>query len=261
MNNNYAVITGASRGLGKSFALQLAKKGKNLILISLEGENLPTFANELSVKYNIKSLFFETDLTILNSVMEIAGKINHNYNIDMLINNAGTGGSKKFEDASAEYLYNILQLNITATIMLTRLLLPNLKNRKRSFILNVSSLAAFSPIGYKTVYPASKAFIHSFSRGLYQELKDTGVFVSVINPGAMKTNADVTKRIEHQGFRGKLSLLDPEKVAERALRKLEKRDTVIMMNHFSWLMLKLTPIWIRLPLLTNAVKRELSVKV
>lgn len=75
-------------------------------------------------------------------------------------------------------------------------------------MLNVSSLAAFSPIGYKTVYPASKAFIHSFSRGLYQELKDTNVFVSVVNPGPMKTNAEVSRRIEEQGFWARITCLD-----------------------------------------------------
>lgn len=87
-----------------------------------------------------------------------------------------------------------------ATSLLTHQLLPNLQKSSKAYVLNVSSLAAFSPIGYKTVYPASKAFIHSFSRGLYQELKDTNVFVSVVNPGPMKTNAEVSRRIEEQGF-------------------------------------------------------------
>ena len=81
----------------------------------------------------------------------------------MLINNAGIGGSKKFSDASGSYIEKIIQLNVLATSLLTHQLLPNLQKSSKAYVLNVSSLAAFSPIGYKTVYPASKAFIHSFS--------------------------------------------------------------------------------------------------
>ncbi len=119
-------------------------------------------------------------------------------------------------------------------------------------------MAAFSPIGFKTVYPASKTFIHSFSRGLHEELKDTNVFVSVVNPGAMKTNKDVCKRIEKQGFLGKLTLLDPDHVASYSIRQLFKKDSVIMVNPISWLLMKILPIWIKLPLMTQAIKKEME---
>jgi len=128
----------------------------------------------------------------------------------------------------------------------------------QSYILNVSSMAAFSPIGYKTVYPASKAFVHSFSRGLYAELKDTNVFVSVVNPGAMKTSKEITARIEKQGFLGKLTLLEPEKVAKYCIKQLFNKDTVIMVNPLSWAILSIIPIWIKLPLMTRAIKREIT---
>ena len=117
-------------------------------------------------------------------------------------------------------------------------------------------MAAFSPIGYKTVYPASKTFVHSFSRGLNAELRGTNVFVSVVNPGAMKTNPEITKRVEKQGKLGKISLLDPGKVAEKSINGLFRKDSVIMVNPFSWLALSLIPVWIKLPLMTRAVKRE-----
>lgn len=122
-------------------------------------------------------------------------------------------------------------------------------------------MAAFSPMGFKTVYPASKAFIHHFTRGLYQELKNTNVFVSVVNPGPMKTNHDTTERINRQGWLGKLGLLPPEKVAAISIRQLLKRDTMIMLgwgNSFSWLLMKIIPIWLRLPLLTKAIEREIK---
>jgi short-subunit dehydrogenase len=145
-----------------------------------------------------------------------------------------------------------------ATSLITHQLLPNLLKQPQAYILNVSSMAAFSPIGFKTVYPASKTFVHSFSRGLHEELKDTNVFVSVVNPGAMKTNPDVSKRIEKQGFLGKLTLLDPTKVANYCIKQLFKKDSVIVVNPVSWIIMKILPIWIKLPLMTSVIKKEIE---
>src|SRR5690606_35591644 len=199
MEGKYAVITGSSQGLGKSFAYELAKNGWNLILISLPDENLQHMSKRLNSLFGIRAFYYETDLTIKDNVMAVCNWINGNFDIQMLINNAGIGGTKRFDEVSSAYIEKIIQLNVLATTLLTHQLLPNLKRQEKSYVLNVSSLAAFSPIAYKTVYPASKAFIHSFSRGLYQELKDTSVFVSVVNPGPMRTNPDTTKRINEQG--------------------------------------------------------------
>lgn len=258
MDNSYAVVTGASQGLGKSFAKELAKKGINLILISLPDQDLEEFSKNLQKEFGVQVVFRETDLSITENVLSLATWINKTYNVSILINNAGIGGTKKFEDTTVSYIEKIIQLNVVATSLLTHQLLSNLKKQAKAYILNISSLAALSPIGYKTVYPASKAFVHSFSRGLYQELKDTNVFVSVVNPGAMATNSEVSKRIEQQGILGKLTLLNPDKVARKCIKQILKRDTVIVVNPLSWLLLHILPIWIRLPLMTNAIKREVQ---
>lgn len=259
MENTFAVITGASLGLGKSFAQEMAKQGKNLILISLPGEGLPDLCNHLEKQYGIKAIGYETDLSVKENVLTISKDINKNFKVSFLINNAGIGGTKRFDEVSSLYIEKIIQINILATSLLTHQLLPNLKERSSSYILNVSSLAAFCPIGYKTVYPASKAFIHSFSRGLCQELKKTNVFVSVVNPGPMRTNDEVKRRIKEHGFFGEITSLNPDKVARYCINQIQKRDTVIMVNHMSWLFLKILPIWIKLPLLTNKIKKELNV--
>lgn len=254
----FVVITGASQGLGKEFALEFAKRKMNLILVSLPAQHLLELSNEISTKYDVKTSCYETDLAIIENVLALSTWVNNNFNVHILVNNAGAGGSKRFMEANVDYINYIMQLNVVATSILTHQLLPNLMKQTQSYILNVSSMAAFSPIGYKTVYPASKTFIHSFSRGLYQELKNTNVFVSVVNPGAMKTNIETTKRINKQGFLGKLTLLDPEKVARYCVKQLFKKDTVIMVNPVSWAILKLLPIGIRLPLMTNAIKKEIE---
>jgi short-subunit dehydrogenase len=258
MKELYTVVTGASQGLGKSFAYELAQRNENLILVSLPNQNLRELCMELQSRFKIKIHSFEIDLTRKSNVLKLASWINDNFNLKMLINNAGIGGTKEFEKAGVHYLDNIIQLNVMATSLLTHQVLPNLQRHHKAYILNISSLAAFSPIAYKTVYPASKAFVYSFSRGLYEELKDTNVFVSVVNPGPMKTNDEVTKRIESQGFFAKMTSLDPDQVAVFCLNRLEKRDTVIMVNQFSWLFLKILPVWLKLPMLSNKIKKELA---
>ncbi|PKF75707.1 SDR family NAD(P)-dependent oxidoreductase [Chryseobacterium sp. PMSZPI] len=255
---SYAVITGASQGLGKSFAENLAKKHINVILVSLPDQNLQKLCQELEDTYQIKAYYYEVDLSINENVIKLTKWLNASFDIYILINNAGLGGTKKFTEASSDYINAILQVNVAATSLITHQLLPNLLKQPKAYILNVSSMAAFSPIGFKTVYPASKTFIHSFSRGLHEELKDTNVFVSVVNPGAMRTNADVCERIEKQGFLGKLTLLDPDNVASYSIRQLFKKDSVIMVNPISWLIMKILPIWIKLPLMTQAIKREIE---
>lgn len=254
----YAVVTGASQGLGSAFARELARQKLNLVLVSLPGQSLAAFAQSIGITYRVRVHYYETDLAVKENVSALCKWINENFEVQVLINNAGLGGTKKFTEASMQYIDTIMQVNVVATSLLTHQLLPNLLQQKEAYILNVSSMAAFSPIGYKTVYPASKTFIHSFSRGLSQELKNTGVVVSVVNPGAMATNADVTSRIKKLGLIGKLTLLKPEKVAGRCIRQLFRKDKVIMVNPWSWLAMALLPIWIKLPLLTHNIKKEIQ---
>jgi uncharacterized protein len=256
MNDQFAVITGASQGLGRAFAIELAKRKYNVVLVSLPGQNLGDLSDWIREEFQVQSFYKETNFSFDSNIRNLACWINENFNVSILINNAGMGGTRSFADASIDYIDTIIQVNVKATALLTHQLINNLKRQPRSYILNVSSIAAFSPVGYKTVYPATKAFVHSFTRGLYEELKDTNVFVSVINPGAMATNKEVTSRIEKQGFLGRLTLLDPSKVARYAIGRLLKRDTVIMVNPFAWLISYLLPVWIKLPLMTNIVKRE-----
>ena len=262
MNTNslpYSLITGASQGLGKAFALELAQRNHNLILVALPNENLSQVADEIKA-LGVEVHHCETDLSIKENLLELADWVNANFQLNMLINNAGCGGTKPFMKADLDYLDGIIQLNMRAVVFLSRLLLPNLMKQSQAYILNVSSMASFSPIGYKTVYPASKRFVQDFSRGLYQELKETKVHVSVVHPGPMKTNPSVTERIEKQGIFGQIGLLSTEKIAQIAINKLLRKKAVILLgrfNQFIWLLMTIIPTWIKLPLITRTVKREI----
>ncbi len=257
----YTLITGASTGLGKELAKECARLGKNLILTALPGENVNRFGFQLSLDFEIKIRTFETDLTKFGTVEQLVHDID-NLEIEILINNAGVGGTKSFLEAKTEYIDQIVLLNMRALVLLTHLLLPVLRKQEKAYILNIASMASFGPMPFKTVYPASKAFVYSFSRGLGAELKGSGVVVSVAHPGGMRTNAEVTLRIESHNRLIRSTTLSTSKVAKICIRQLLKGDELIipgMMNKISWLLFKLVPVWMRLKIMRILLQKEIAV--
>jgi uncharacterized protein len=255
----YTLITGASCGLGKDLATECAKRGRNLILTALPGEQVEELGKNLEIKFGITVKTYEADLTKTDEIKMLAQTISQLYEVDMLINNAGLGGAKPFLEASPEYIGEMVLLNTYALVLLTRLLLPNLKKQGEAYILNIASMASFSPMPYKTVYPATKAFVYSFSRGLDAELKGTGISVSVAHPGGMKTNSEVTQRIENHNWLVQTTTLSSQKVAEICITRLLKKRKLIIpgfFNKVSWLLLKIVPLWLRLSMMRTSLKRE-----
>jgi hypothetical protein len=185
-------------------------------------------------------------------------EVNDRFEVFMLINNAGIGGTMRFDRASTEGIIKMIELNVLVLSTLTHRLLPNLMRQPDGYILNVSSMAACSPIGYKTVYPASKAFVHSFSLGLSEELKRTNVCVSVVHPGPMATNEEGSGRLSKHGFLARLVTLFPDDVARFCVTRMFRKYRVIKVNFWSWSLMSNVPVWIKLPLLTNAVRKEIS---
>lgn len=258
----YALVTGASCGLGKSFAIELAKRGENLILVSRPNEGLGSLCNLLKNKYQVKTKYFEANLANLEELLELTSRVNKKYNIKILINNAGIGGVCNFESTSKSFIDQLINVNIRAVTLLTHQLLPKMRKNGKCYILNVASMAAFSPIGYKSIYPASKSFIYHFSLGLAEELKDENVVVSVVNPGPMRTNSSVTARINVHGFFTKAGVISTDIMAKLALKKMfkgKRRIIIGRLNILAWMLLSLLPIQIKLPMLTQAMKKELLI--
>lgn len=255
----YALITGASMGFGRELAEELARRKVNLLLVSLPNEGLEQLCSELNTKYNVNASYYETDLSKNQSVYDLANWALSNFRVNMLVNNAGIGCSKQFELASFEFLETMIQINIRAVTLLTRLMLPEIRTHKKGYILNVSSMASFSPMAYKTIYPASKSFVYSFSHSLNHELKGTGVSVSVIHPGPMKTNTEVTSRIEGQSYIARLGLISPKKVARIAIEGLLQKQSQIvpgLYNKLFWFMMKVIPLNFRLSMVSGIMKSE-----
>lgn len=259
-DREYALITGASRGLGKAIAHELAARNIPLLLISLGNEGLPQVCHEIREQYQVKTDYLEVNLTNDNAPKQIFHWIG-NRGVRILVNNAGIGGSMTFESAGTEYLERIIQVNIRTLSLLTWHLTPKLKACSNSFILNVASMASFSPIAYKTIYPASKAFVYNFSLCLKEELRNTSISVSVLHPGPMPTNSDVTSRIQMQGRIARYGVLSAEKVAAYAVKGLFAKRAVIipgMYNKMNWLMLKVIPCMIKIPFVSSIIKKEIS---
>ncbi len=259
-NNLFTLITGASTGLGKELAIECARRKMNLILVSLPGENLPELCANLSACYQVVACHYETDLTDKEKVERLAAWVIANFSVNVLINNAGAGGTRLLETTPIDYIDRLIQLNIRATSMLVRLLIPELKMHRKAYILNVSSMAAFSPLPYKTVYPASKAFVYHFTRGLKAELRNTNIKVSVVNPGPILTNPDVVARIQKQGVLGRLSLIPASAIARISVAELIRGRAVIIpgyLNRINVMLMGLIPSGIKLSLSSRIIQREL----
>ena len=198
--NKTILITGASSGIGKEFAKQLASKGANLILTARTRSDLINLAQELESEHtNIWIKTIPADLSELNSARTLFEKINDSdLSIDYLINNAGFGKFCEFSGESFETYHKMLMLNINALVELTHLCLPTMMNKNTGGIINVASTGSFQPLPYQTVYGASKAFVLSFSEALAGELLDTDVRIMALCPGTTQSrfmenaNADTT---------------------------------------------------------------------
>lgn len=255
----YAVITGASRGLGKNFAITLAQHGINPILIS-SNDRISALCDEIKEKYPVDCQYFVADLTKRECIYSTTEEINAKYDVFFLINNAGLGGSQRYDQVDPKYLETIVNLNVMAPTLLIRLLLDNLLRQEESYILNVASMAALTPIGYKMAYPASKAFVKHLSLSLREEFKRRGLSVSVVCPGAMATSPEIISRIHLQGWRGQLTLVAPAFVARKSIRQTLRGKKQILVNPASYIFSKIVPNAIKTPILTKIVSREIQTK-
>ncbi|MBP2031804.1 short-subunit dehydrogenase [Clostridium algifaecis] len=224
-----ALITGASSGIGLEIANVFAKKGFNLILISRSEDKLNNISSFLEKEYGVNIKIITKDLIQDNSAEEIYKEIKSSrINIDVLINNAGVGYSGLFHNIDIEKDIEVIKINIETLTRLTKLFSKDMIDRGGGKILNIASTGAYQPGPYISVYYAAKSYILSFSLAIRNELKDYGVDVCVLCPGATRTQfsknagkADIKK-----------SML-PEEVAKAAFKGLERNKAVIIPGLFN----------------------------
>jgi len=186
---HYTLITGASKGIGKAMAQQLAAKKQNLLLVARTAGLLETLSSHLQKTQGIKVDYLAIDLAEIGAAQTIFGWCQANgYQIDTLINNAGYGNGGSFEQISTKQHTDMMQVNMNVPVELISLFLPQLKQKNRAYILNIASSAAYQAVPGLTVYAASKSFVLSLGRGLQFELKNSSVSVTTVCPGGTDTD-------------------------------------------------------------------------
>ena len=255
---NYCLITGASEGFGKALTIECAGRKMNLILVALPGPELFYLANFIERNYKVEVIVFEKDLTKEEDCTMLYKEVcERNYNINILINNAGLGNTQLFSEGSISFYEQQLKLNVVATTLLTRLFLDMLRNNTPAYILNVGSLCSFFYLAKKQVYGATKSFIYFFSKSLRRELQNENIHVSVICPGSMNTNTSVILLNKKSGWLSQLAVMNPEEVAPIAIDGLLKRKEVIIpgrVNKFFLVLNKLIPASLKKIITNNQMK-------
>jgi len=218
----YALITGASKGIGKAISTDLAARGFNVLLVARSEELLQQEAARISAMYPVKADWLALDLSTAEAAQNVYDWCRaKGYTVHALVNNAGYGLSGPFEKYSPEQYANMMTLNMSTLVSLTRLFLPELRNQSRSYILNIASSAAYQAVPGLSIYAATKAFVLMFSRGLRQELHKTSVSVTCVCPGATDTDFPTRAQVGAKGLKaaGKLNM-SPETVALLATRAM-----------------------------------------
>jgi short-subunit dehydrogenase len=227
-----ALITGASAGIGREFARQLASRAKSLILIARGEQRLNELRDELNQQYpNVAVSIRKTDLADPAHLNDLLAWLDRErIDVDLLINNAGLGDSGAFATSDPIRNNQMTLVNIVALTTLTRHLLPQMIARRHGGILNVSSSAGFLPIPGFAVYAATKAYVTSFSEALRAELRGTGVSVCALCPGPVRTEfQDVAKRRGAQPDTGpEFAFVPVEQVVRDALAALEANRPLVI---------------------------------
>ena len=217
----YALVTGASSGIGRDISIELSKKGYDIILVGRNEDKLKETASLLKTEYKI----IPVDLAKSENCLELYNKVK-DLDIDILVNNAGFGIFGKFDEIDIDKQINMINVNITALDILSKLFLQDMKKKNRGFILNVASSAAFIPGPLLSTYYGSKAYVLRITEAIYEELRRdnyNGISISVLCPGPVNTNFN-----DVAGVRFAIKGLSSEYVAMYAVKNMFKQKLVII---------------------------------
>lgn len=227
-NRQTALITGASSGIGYELTKHFAKEGCNLVLVARNKQTLDKIAEDLEDEFGISASVIPSDLSSPISPDEIIAELmKMSIQVDILVNNAGFNEYGPFHKTDLQKELQMIQVNLVSLTHLTKLFLPGMLEQGFGKILNVGSTGSFVPGPLNAVYCATKAYVLSFSEAIAEELKGTGVTVTVLCPGSTDTNFAKKADIENVLiFKSKLLLMDAETVAKIGYNALMKNKRV-----------------------------------
>lgn len=242
-SKQYALVTGGSMGIGYELAKLLANDGYNLILVARNEGKLAWVANEIKGQYGVDVVTIPKDLFAYENAFALYEDINaRGLQVDILINNAGQGEYGEFKDTDIRRELDIIHLNVCSLVVLTKLFLKDMIQRGSGRILNLSSIASKVPGPWQSVYHGTKAFVQSFTEAIRSELKDTGITVTALLPGATATDffnkADMNEsKIVEEG-----KLASAEDVAKDGYKALMNGDDMVVSGFKNKLQVAMTAV-------------------
>lgn len=255
-NVKCALITGASSGLGVHFARLFASDGYDVVLVARREDKLVALKDELEQIYGVKAYVFAQDLSKADSAKAVFDYLKERgVSVSVLVNNAGFGDFGEFSELVWEKQSDMIQVNVTTLVQLTKLFLPEMLERKVGKILNVASIAAFEPGPLLSTYYASKAYVLSFTEALSVELKGSGVTVTALCPGPTETGFEDAASAKSSGLFKNLKVARADKVAEYGYNKLMSGKVVAIPGFFN----KILPFAVRF--VPRALVRKLVYKI
>ena len=223
MTKGWAVVTGASSGIGLEFARRLTRRRHPVVAIARRRERLEALARE-AAEHGGRIESLSADLATEQGLALVSRRVDELEEIELLINNAGVATAGDFVGASLDREIGEIKLNVEAIVRLTQHVLGPMVKRRHGGIINLASVVGFQPFPHFAVYAATKAFVISFTEALAEELRGTGVRILALCPGSVRTEIDVFAH--NEGLLGKLPSLSAEQVAKTGLRALENRRVV-----------------------------------
>ena len=228
MSAGRALVTGASSGIGREFATLCAADGYDVVLVARRRSRLEELGAALSRAHGVRCEIVEADLADPGASRVVVERLGPDQGIDILVNNAGFGMLGPFAQSDLVTIERMIAVNVSALTTLTRLLLPGLVARKRGGILNVASTAGFVPGPLMAVYYATKAYVISFSEALAEEVRGSGVRVTVLCPGPTDTEFQAVARMQTARLFRMPGVLDAATVARAGYRGLARGQRMVV---------------------------------
>jgi uncharacterized protein len=222
-----ALITGASSGIGREFAKQLAVRGSDLILVARREDRLRELAESLDATTHV------VPCDLVSEAHKVPDEVSkRGVDVDLLINNAGFGFRGRFLDAPENRDVEMIRVNCEAVVVLTRAFLPAMIERGRGGIITLASSAGLQPLPYETTYSATKAFATNFTEALHMELRGTGVKALAVNPGPVPTEWQQVAHYDEAGVEPLPGAIEADQVVREALDALDRGKRAIVPGRF-----------------------------
>ncbi|HEY5892524.1 MAG TPA: SDR family oxidoreductase [Chthoniobacterales bacterium] len=223
----WALVTGASSGIGKAFAHELARRGTNVVLSARSQHALEELAQKLETQFKVATAAIALDLAEPKAPERLLSAVEERHiPVRVLINNAGFGTYGKLHENDLEQNGRQILLNVSSLALLTQLFLPAMVAKRDGVIINVASTAGFQPTPYMAVYGATKAFVLSFSEALWAENQETGVHILALCPGPVETSFFKVLGSEEPASTGRME--SPENTVATAFRALDEGRSYVV---------------------------------